>query len=62
MQTATTGDATYGKPNMAALEGDVGRSIYEAVLNAPDTDWDALRAQSQAIEKRIAEAFAYASS
>lgn len=60
MQTATTGDATYGKPNMAALEGDMGRSIYEAVLNAPDTDWDALRAQSHAIEERVAEALKHA--
>lgn len=48
----------YVKPNMAALEGDMGRKIYETILNAPDTDWATLHERSRAIERRIAKASA----
>jgi len=28
----------YIKPNMAALEGEIGQEIYNTILNASDTD------------------------
>ena len=48
-----TSGTTYSKPNMAALEGETGRRIFETIRNAPDTDWDRLRAKSREIEERI---------
>ena len=48
------------KPNMAALEGEIGRSIFETVRDAPRTDWKRLRDKSRAIEKEIAEALKHA--
>ena len=44
------------KPNMAALDGPMGRSIFETIRDAPEPDWDRIEAQSKALEKRIVEA------
>ena len=44
---------TYSKPNMAALEGEMGQRIFETIRNAPDTDWNRLDAKSREIEERI---------
>ena len=38
---------------MAALEGETGRRIFETIRNAPDTDWEGLKAKSREIEERI---------
>ena len=48
-----TSGAAYRKPNMAALEGETGRRIFETIRNAPNTDWEGLRAKSREIEERI---------
>ena len=48
-----TSGAAYRKPNMAALEGEAGRRIFETIRNAPNTDWEGLRAKSREIEERI---------
>ena len=50
--------ATYAKPNMAALEGEWGRRIYETVRDAPETDWAALRERSRSVKEKIAKAMA----
>jgi hypothetical protein len=51
---------TVYKPNMAALEGHMGRSIYETVRDAPTPDWDKLNEQSRIIEQNIVEALKHA--
>ena len=48
-----TNGVTYSKPNMAALEGESGRRIFETIRNVPNTDWDRLSAKSNEIERRI---------
>ena len=48
-----TSGTTYSKPNMAALEGETGRRIFETIRNAPNTDWEGLRAKSREVEERI---------
>jgi hypothetical protein len=44
------------KPNMAALEGRIGRSIYESVRGAPIPDRKKLDEQSRVLEEKIVEA------
>ena len=46
----------YIKPNMAALEGEIGQEIYNTILNVPDTNWEELHRKSKEIEKRILKA------
>lgn len=46
----------YGKPNMAALEGDWGRHIIEQIVSTPRLDYDMLRRQADETNHRISEA------
>ena len=46
----------YWKPNMAALEGDLGRSIMEHIRNTPRPDYAKLQAEADEIEARIRKA------
>ena len=46
----------YWKPNMASLEGELGRQIIEEILNAPRPDYDKLDAEADEIEARIRKA------
>ena len=48
-----TSGVTYNKPNMAALEGESRRRIFETIRNAPNTDWDRLSAKSKETQRRI---------
>ena len=51
---------TVYKPNMAALEGRMGLSIYESVRDAPVPDWKKLDERSHALEAKIVEALRHA--
>ena len=46
----------YGKPNMAALEGEMGRRIIERIMNTPRPDYERLQRESDAIAQRIKKA------
>lgn len=46
----------YGKPNMAALEGDWGREIFESIRDTPRADFAELDKRCAEVEKRISEA------
>ena len=46
----------YWKPNMAALEGELGRSIMQHVRNTPRVDYDKLDAEIGEIEARMRKA------
>ena len=50
------------KPNMAALEGEMGRSIFETIRDCPDADWKDIETRSKALEQRIVEALKHAAS
>lgn len=43
----------YGKPNMAALEGEWGRRIMEEIRNSPKPDYEERRRKSAEISARI---------
>ncbi len=46
----------YWKPNMASLEGELGRRIIAHVRNTPRPDFEKLEAEANAIESRMREA------
>lgn len=46
----------YWKPNMASLEGELGRSIIEHIRNTPKPDWDEIDARSREVNERIRKA------
>ena len=48
----------YGKPNLAALDGELGRLVYEEITTAPSPDWTALEEECARVEARIREAMA----
>ena len=43
----------YWKPNMAALEGELGRSIMQHVRNTPPLDYEALAKRSKEVSDRM---------
>ena len=46
----------YGKPNIYAMEGEMGRRIMERIRNTPRVDYERLRRESDEIAARIREA------
>lgn len=46
----------YGKPNMAALEGEWGRKIFDEIVTSPRLDRKKLQRESDEITRRILEA------
>lgn len=46
----------YWKPNMASLEGELGRSIIEYIRNTPKPDFARLEAEADEIEARMRKA------
>ena len=47
---------TYGKPNMAALEGELGRRIIDHILATPPVDFRRLDEECEEINRRMREA------
>lgn len=46
----------YWKPNMAALDGELGEQIVRDILDTPSPDFDKLDAESREISERMREA------
>ena len=46
----------YGKPNMANLEGDLGRRIIETILATPPSDTTELDRRCEQVSRRMREA------
>ena len=46
----------YWKPNMAALEGDLGRRIIEHIKNTPRADFSESEARVRELNERIGKA------
>lgn len=46
----------YGKPNMAALEGEWGRKIFDEIVTSPRLDRKKLDRECEVIRQRIREA------
>jgi len=46
----------YGKPNMAALEGEWGRKIFDEIVTSPRLDRKKLQQESDKVTRRILEA------
>lgn len=53
---ATTYDASVIKPDMAALEGEWGRRVFEAIARAPKPDFSELDRRCQEAEEAIRKA------
>ena len=51
--TVTANNTRYGKPNMAALEGEWGRRIFEQIRNTPRVDYEKLARESAEISEKI---------
>lgn len=49
-------NVTYGKPNMAALEGDLGRRILDAIASTPRPDFERLDRECAEVNRRMLEA------
>lgn len=47
---------TYGKPNMTNLPADLGRSIFNTIMNTPRPDDRAIDKKAAEIEDRIRDA------
>lgn len=56
MHAVRVGDITYGKPNMAALEGELGRRILEVVRSTEKPDFSKLNAKCAEVNARMNEA------
>ena len=46
---------TYGKPNMASLEGELGRRIMETIRSTPPLDLEKLRRECDELGARMDE-------
>lgn len=49
-------NVTYGKPNMAALEGDLGRRIMDVIASTPRPDFTRLDKECEEVNRRMREA------
>ena len=47
---------TYGKPNMAALEGELGRRIIDTIMSTPRPDLTELERKCAEVNARMQEA------
>ena len=45
----------YGKPNMANLSGELGKSIMKQIMNTPAPDREKMKAESEKLRKKIVE-------
>ncbi len=45
----------YGKPNMANLSGELGKSIMKQIMDTPAPDRERLKAESAELRKKIVE-------
>ena len=52
----TVDGVTYGKPNMAALDGELGRRIIETIRSTPRLDYSRLDRECQEIEENVRKA------
>ena len=53
---AVTYDASVVKPDMAALEGEWGRRVFEAIARAPKPDFSELERRCRESEEAIRKA------
>ena len=56
MASITVNGVTYGKPNMAALEGELGRRIMETIRSTPRPDFTEIDKKCAEYNARIAKA------
>lgn len=49
-------DIRYGKPNMNNLPYELGKSIFEEILNSPKVDRENRKKESLELEKQMIEA------
>ena len=56
MASIVSNGITYGKPNMAALEGELGRRIMDTIVSAPRPDQAEIDRRCAEISGRIQEA------
>ena len=47
--------ARYGKPNMANLSGELGKSIMKQIMDTPAPDREKMKAESAELRKKIVE-------
>ena len=45
----------YGKPNMANLSGELGKSIMKQIMDTPAPDRKRMKAESEELRKKIIE-------
>ena len=45
----------YGKPNMANLSGELGKSIMKQIMDTPAPDREKMKAESAELRKKIVE-------
>ncbi len=45
----------YGKPNMANLSGELGKTIMKQIMNTPAPDRERMKAESAELRKKIIE-------
>lgn len=45
----------YGKPNMADLSGELGKSIIKQIMDTPAPDREKMKAESNELRKKIVE-------
>lgn len=45
----------YGKPNMADLSGELGKSIIKQIMDTPAPDRVKMKAESNELRKKIVE-------
>lgn len=56
MAYIAVGDRRYEKPNMAALEGELGRSILDAIRSTPKPSYEALDRKCSEVSERMRKA------
>ena len=43
----------YGQPCMTNIPGELGRAIFNQILNSPKPDYDAMEKKARALEKEM---------
>lgn len=56
MAAIVSNGITYGKPNMAAVEGELGRRIMDAIMSTPRPGLTELERKGAEANARIGEA------